>query len=119
MLPANCGLLFSRAISVGVARTTNLAIRRLQLGAAARVGVPDVSSIALREPFAPASPRRSIPKSPLLSLQTEQRMRAQLAVVLQAAVLSEDLRESSSLKSGSDQLCVDQLCVDADTSVVD
>jgi hypothetical protein len=103
---------FSRAISVGVARTFNTAVRRLQLSAAARVGVPDVSSFALREPFVPSSPRRRIPKSPGLSLQSEQRLRARLAVVL--AGCSEDSRESSSLQFGSGHLCAD-----ADTVVED
>ena len=96
---------FSRAISVGVARTFNTAMRRLQLSAAARVGVPDVSSLALREPFAPPSPRRRIPKSPFLSLQSEQRLRARLAVVLAGG--NDDLRESLSLQSGPDHSCVD------------
>ena len=77
---------FSRAISVGVARTTNLAFRRLQLSVAARVGISGISSFALRTPFSPAPLRRPFPKPPLLSLQTESRMRAQLAAVLQVAV---------------------------------
>ncbi len=101
---------FSRAISVGVARTINIAIRRLQLSTAARVGVPSVSTLCLRDPFAPSSPRRSIPKPPQLSLQTEQRICARLAVILKSS--SEDL--SSSLQSGSGLFCVD-----ADTTVAE
>ena len=103
---------FSRAISVGVARTFNVAIRRLQLSAAARVGVPDVSSFALREPFVPVSPRRRIPKIPPLSLQSEQRLRARLAVVLAGS--SADSRESVSLRSAPGQKCVG-----TDTAVVE
>ena len=84
---------FSRAICAGVARTTNLAFRRLQLSVAARVGVPGVSSLALRDPFLPVSPRRVLPKPPSLSLQSEARLRARLATVLRGC--SEDLRSSS------------------------
>jgi len=96
---------FSRAISVGVARTINLAFRRLQLSVAARVGIPGISSFALRNPFSPASPRRLPPKFPSLSLQTETRFRAQLATVLRGC--SEDLVESSSLLDARGQLSDD------------
>ena len=101
---------FSRSISVGVARTINTAIRRLQLSTAARVGVSSVSTLCLREPFAPSSPRRSIPKPPQLSLRTEQRICARLAVILKGS--SEDLSSPLQLSSG-------RLCVAADTAVVD
>ncbi len=94
---------FSRAISVGVARTFNTAMRRLQLSAAARVGVPDVLPLALREPFVPPSPRRRIPKSPGLLLQSEQRLRARLAVVLAGS--SDDSRESLLLRSRAGLVC--------------
>ncbi len=89
---------FSHAISFGVARTTNLAFRRLQLSAAARVGIPGISSLALRNPFSPASPRRLLPKSPSLFLQTEARLRAQLAAVLGGSEDFVDLRRSSVLR---------------------
>jgi phytoene dehydrogenase-like protein len=96
---------FSRAITVGVARTTNLAFRRLQLSVAARVGVSGISSLALRNPFSLAPLRRSFPKSPLLSLQTESRLRAQLATVLRGS--SEDSHESLLLLSARGRLCED------------
>ena len=101
---------FSRAISVGVARTVNTASRRLQLSTATRVGVPSVPSLWLREPFAPSSPRRSIPKSPSPPLLTEQCIRARLAVILNGS--SEDLASSLQLGSGL-------RCVGADTDVGD
>jgi len=93
----------SRAILVGVARTTNLAFRRLQLSAAACVGVPGISFFALRNPFAPAPPRRVIPKPPLLSLSTQDRLRAQLALVLAGS--SEESLEPSLLRHASGQEC--------------
>ncbi len=83
--------------------TSIVKLRRLQLSAAARVGVPDVSSLALREPFVPPSPRRRIPKSPCLFLHSEQRLRARLAVVLAGS--SDDSRESLLLKSRADLVC--------------
>jgi len=91
--------------TVGVARTTNLAFRRLQLSVAARVGVSGISSLALRNPFSLAPLRRSLPKSPLLSLQTESRLRAQLATVLRGS--SEDSHESLLLLSARGRLCED------------
>ena len=81
---------FSRAISVGVARTTSTLNPSPSVtcsSAAARVGVPATSSLALRDPFSPASPPRSLPTSieipkTSLSLQNKARMRAQVARVL-------------------------------------
>ena len=103
---------FSRAISVGVARTTNLAFRRLQLSVAARVGVSGVSALALRNPFSPEPLRRFFPKSPLPSLQMETHLRARLASVLHGS--SEDSREALLL-----QVARGRLCVDGDSAVVE
>ena len=70
---------------------------------AVKVGVPGISSLALRNPFVTAFPRRLLPKPPLLSLSTEDRLRAQLVTVLAGS--SEDLLESSLLRHASGQEC--------------
>ena len=75
---------FSRSICVGAARTFNLAVRRLQISAAARVGVPAISAFALQSSRVPAR-RCALPKSPLPLIQNESNMRARLAVVLRGS----------------------------------
>ena len=75
---------FSRAICVGAARTLNLAVRRLQISAAARVGVRAISALALQPPRVPAR-RRAPPKSTLPLIQNEFNMCARLAVVLRGS----------------------------------
>jgi hypothetical protein len=75
---------FSRAICVGAARTFNLAVRRLQISAAARVGVRAISAFAL-QPVRAMAQRRALPKSPLPLIQNESNMCARLAVVLRGS----------------------------------
>ena len=89
---------FSRAIYSGVARTLNMAVRRLQISAAARVAVPAIPAFALRLlPAAPAA-RRSVPKSPLPLIQHESYLRARLAQVMRPD--SEELTSSSRRRFG-------------------
>ena len=82
---------FSRAIYSGVARTLNMAMRRLQISAAARVAVPAIPAFALRLPPASAG-RRSFPKSPLPLIRHESYLRARLAQVLRP--VSDELTSS-------------------------
>jgi len=84
---------FSRAIYSGVARTLNMAVRRLQISAAARVAVPAIPAFALRLPPAAPAARRSVPKSPLPLIRHESYLRARLAQVMRPD--SEELTSSS------------------------
>ena len=76
---------FSRSICVGAARTFNLAVRRLQISAAARVGIPAISALALQPSRAPLLRRSALPKSTLLLIQNETKMRARLDMVLRGS----------------------------------
>ena len=88
---------FSRAIYSGVARTLNMAMRRLQISAAARVAVPAIPAFALRLPPVSAG-RRSFPKSPLPLIRHESYLRARLAQVLRP--VSEELTSSPRRRFG-------------------